>query len=276
MAILGNLKAFIAVADRRQKEYAFKEMENENPDLVSKYIECKTGSLFTIQVEFNRSTMFKSDAIQLEVYFDGHYADSVVVRQSKLAITGRHCSKISGAIKKIDDRWEYRPFLFSEIKQTEETSQWEPDERSRRDLGSITIKAFHAKVKGPVAEPSGSWDVERALGQSITLSERKLKGMNVTHTAKTPSPVPLDERPIESLSVEEMQQLLRQYQSRSAEPETRTKLESTIARQRIKHEQDIKQERPIKREKDEEMDEILASARVKKPKRAETIDLSDD
>lgn len=121
MAILGNLKAFIAVAGRRQKEYAFKEMENENPDLVSKYIECKTGSLFTIQVEFNGSTMFKSDAIQLEVYFDGHYADGVVVPQSEFTITGRHSTKISGAIKKIDGRWEYRPFLFSEIKQSKQT-----------------------------------------------------------------------------------------------------------------------------------------------------------
>lgn len=114
---------------------------------------------------------------------------------------------------------------------------------------------------------------------------------------RTPPPLPLEQRPIESLSVGEMHQLLRRYQvcslesnpsalplptvdtalqSHWATPEARTKLESTTAEKRIKHEHGIKQEPGVKRERDEETEEILASAYVKRAKRTEKIDLSDE
>ncbi|KAL8861232.1 MAG: hypothetical protein Q9178_002448 [Gyalolechia marmorata] len=88
-------------------------------------------------------------------------------------------------------------------------------------------------------------------------------------------PVPLEKRPVESLSVEEMQQLVRQYQSRLVDNEASAKLESTLVQQHIKQEKGVKQENGVKRERDPEMEEILASAYVKKPKTAETVDLSE-
>lgn len=67
----------------------------------------------------------------------------------------------------------------------EEPSQNGPDEHNPQDLGSITIKAFHIKIKGPVV-PTKVWN-DQILTKSTTLSERKLKGMSVTHTAKSVS-----------------------------------------------------------------------------------------
>ena len=56
----------------------------------------------------------------------------------------------------------------------------------------------------------------------------------------------------------------------------RTKLESTINQQSVKREEALETKRGIKREPDEEVDEILASAHIKKAKILEVIDLSGD
>lgn len=124
MAILKHLRAFIAIKGQRQKEYAFDDEENEYPDLMSKYIECKTGAPFTIQVEFISSTKFKSDAIQLDIYFDGHMVCRMVVEKTRLAKTGGYCEKINGVHRKVGDRWQYRPFLFNEISQSKQTTSY--------------------------------------------------------------------------------------------------------------------------------------------------------
>ncbi|KAL8718247.1 MAG: hypothetical protein Q9225_004585 [Loekoesia sp. 1 TL-2023] len=325
MAILPNLNAFIQVDGRRQEEYPDDDTEAENasPDFVPRYIECKSGATFVIHVELKKPpiSFFKSDAIEVQVFFDGKKVHGEFIFRSDVPSHGGYCANISGTTRKIRDRWEFRPFIFKEIEQTEGASGSTTDKRSRKDLGSITIKTFHVITKGDAAPAWDLWGA-RALGQSAALPEQKLKGLNVTHSAifgqqqiskgcnyverefvdgrdspiatfqfrlcskkalqsmllvpRTPSPLPLEQRPIESLSVEEMHQLLRQYQSHTAGPEIRTKLESTIAEQRIKHEHGIKQEPGVKRGRDEETEEILASAYVKRAKRAETIDLSDE
>ncbi|KAL8902195.1 MAG: hypothetical protein Q9207_004832 [Kuettlingeria erythrocarpa] len=94
---------------------------------------------------------------------------------------------------------------------------------------------------------------------------------------RTPSPTPLADRPIESLSAEEAHQLLRQYQARALEPKREIKSETNHAQEAIKHERSAKQERTVKRERDPELEELLASAaQVKKAKPTEIVDLSDD
>ena len=75
-------------------------------------------------------------------------------------------------------------------------------------------------------------------------------------------------------------------QSHTVQPQTQHKLESPLAAQHIKQENQIKAQpavkseqevkrESVKRERDEEMEEILASAYTKKAKTSVPIDLSD-
>ncbi|KAL9604949.1 MAG: hypothetical protein Q9219_000137 [cf. Caloplaca sp. 3 TL-2023] len=252
MAILGNLQAFIAVGGSPRKEYVDEDLEMEHKNsVISKYIECQSGADFTLLMEINESFKFKSNAIVFKVYFDGHYVASKILNQYDLIPGTNHCLKLKEARKKINDRWEHRPFVFKEVKEDQEQR--------------IVYKATHSYFLGCTTEPRAANYVTRSKDER-----------NGRHSFC--KPVPLEERPIESLSVQEMQELLRQHRqdrSRSANSDARTKLESTIAEQ-IKREWDPNYERPVKRERDDELDEILASAHVKKPGIVETIDLLDE
>ncbi|KAL9013655.1 MAG: hypothetical protein Q9173_001649 [Seirophora scorigena] len=55
MAIRPSLNAFIQVDGKRQVEYPDEDAEiEEDPNLVSRYIECKSGATFEIYVELKR------------------------------------------------------------------------------------------------------------------------------------------------------------------------------------------------------------------------------
>ncbi|KAL8770306.1 MAG: hypothetical protein Q9209_003942 [Squamulea sp. 1 TL-2023] len=133
------------------------------------------------------------------------------------------------------------------------------------------------------------WDNPFATFQFKYRSKNALQSLQLIRRTPPPAPpsVPLQDRPIESLTVEEMRRLLHQQrESRNVQPQARSKLESNIAEQHIKHEnetkpqprikneQDVKVETGFKRERDEEVEEILASAYVKKAKRILAVDLT--
>lgn len=118
MAILGNLQAFIAVNGNRGKEYTDEqlEVENEKPDLVTKYLECKTGAAFTVQVVFDKTIAFKTNTIEIQVFLDGRWMVGSLVDARLAHSVGGYCLKLNGATRLNDKDWELRPFVFKEIK----------------------------------------------------------------------------------------------------------------------------------------------------------------
>ncbi|KAL8930202.1 MAG: hypothetical protein Q9208_000819 [Pyrenodesmia sp. 3 TL-2023] len=309
MAILGNLRAFVAVNGNRVQEYVDEELEveKENPELAVKYIEAESGAEFTIDVEVTRQTAFKTENLEIQVHLDGKWAAGEYVYRSKVLQSNNYVLKIGGATRMVNGSCEFRAFMFSDVRQTNEASKWALDKRDRNDLGSITIKAFHVKLGATRSRSSESWEHEDA-DTNAAVPEKELKGLAITHLARvfvdgnqcpfavfrfrycskkalqsmlliprTPSPTPLADRPIDSLSAEEARQLLRQYQVRPQEAKREIKSGSGRMQKAIKHEWGVKQERPVKRERDEEFEELLASAtEVKKAKLTETVDLSGD
>ncbi|KAL8684865.1 MAG: hypothetical protein Q9224_006093 [Gallowayella concinna] len=351
MVALGDLRITIMVDEQSMADFPDDETENQNASFVSRFVECISGATFSVHCEIKRTMGFKSESIVLYVFTDGRCATSVVLQAAQ--IRASHCvytDTLAGQTRKVNDHWVFRPFVFSEIKHVEEATRQTINKHKRDRLGTIEVQAHHVKAK-PHVTAANQWDEANMPNQLLTLSEKELKGSNLTHSAKyvggsfkqvaflaytypsygakkivaalrtveldyidgfnspfaiirfkyrskkalqsmlliprTPSPVPLEQRPVESMSVEEMQRLLRHYrESYTVEPQARNKLESTLAEQHIKHERDVKPEhcvkrerdKPehcVKRERDEEVDEILASAYVKKAKTAETIDLLD-
>ncbi|KAK3171107.1 hypothetical protein OEA41_003191 [Lepraria neglecta] len=70
----------------------------------------------------------------------------------------------------------------------------------------------------------------------------------------SPTPVPLEERPIDGLTPEEMRELLKRHQARQ-----RTEREANV-----KNESGVESERSLKRERNEEYDGLMASASARR------------
>ncbi|KAL8648260.1 MAG: hypothetical protein Q9226_006064 [Calogaya cf. arnoldii] len=367
MPALGDVRVAISVDKQTRTDYDDADTDDQHAKYISRYVECKSGAMFSVAIQIKKTMHFKSDAIIFRVYVDGHYADSHVVAQ---AIVSSNPGPIffrcaPGASKKVGDQWEFRPFMFGEIEHVDQPSGLVANKPDRKKLGSIVVEFHHVTQKHDITVKESSWDETKIPSQAIALSETELKGSSATHTAsygkkqptaaremmkvdyidgknspfariqfkyrskskvesdsceddytgtkastealqsmllipRTPSPpppprlIPLEERPVETLSVEELQQLVHrlrvstpliaiaiensvdlQKESRTVEPQTKSKLESTLAEQNIKSEQEVKPETGVKRERDEEVDEILASAYTKNAKPATAVDLTD-
>ena len=117
MAILGHLQAFILVGGNSRKEYTVEEMENEDPLVVTKYVECKSGADFSVQVIVNKLLHFKSDNLLVWVICDGGIRYGRYIPKYE-AMNGTTL-KIDGVIAFCGTHWEKRPFRFTEIQQGE-------------------------------------------------------------------------------------------------------------------------------------------------------------
>ncbi|KAL8758806.1 MAG: hypothetical protein Q9199_001217 [Rusavskia elegans] len=344
MPSLRDLRVAISVDKQQRSDYHDEDTTDQNAKFISRYVECKSGASFSVEILIQKTMKFKSDAIIVYVYIDGREAANIIISQLEVssAIGGVYFKRISGATRKIANHWEFRPFIFGEIKQVEQLSGPVAIQHDRKTLGSIAVKVHQITRKDAIPPKESSWDEAKNPSHAITLSEHQLKGSSATHAAnygikqpaaareyvdvdfvdgrdspfahfqfkyrskkalqsillipRTPSPppppprpVPLEERPIESLSVQELQQLVRRQRkvSQTAKPHAKSKLESTLAEQHIKlegeikrqpgikSEQEVKPDTGVKRERDEEIEEILASAYVKRPKNTVPVDLTD-
>ncbi|KAI4229367.1 MAG: hypothetical protein L6R36_000908 [Xanthoria steineri] len=346
MPTLGDLRVIISVDKQNRTDYHDEDTTGQDAKFISRYVECKSGASFSIDISIKRTTKFKSDAIVFYVYIDGHDAyDNIITKDVVSCTSGAvYFFRVPGATRKIADKWEFRPFMFGEIKHVEQVSELTAKQYDRKMLGSIEVKAYHVTQRDVDAAKNHSWD-EAEISSQVALSEKQLKGSSATHAAKyvtpwplvlarwaseisnashvgylvkarptallidnvamalqsmliiprTPSPpppprpIPLEERPVEMLAMEELQQLVRRQrkENRTAEPHAKSKLESALDEQHvklegkikrpagIKSEQEVKPETGVKRERDEEMEEILASAYVKRSRNKAPVDLTD-
>ncbi|KAL9013654.1 MAG: hypothetical protein Q9173_001648 [Seirophora scorigena] len=119
--------------------------------------------------------------------------------------------------------------------------------RARKDLRSITVKVIHGILRDEVASSTLTLWNTQLLDKSIAMPEQKLKGLSVTHTAGLGQPVAVPGPP----------------NLKSRDFQAQTKPKTTTAQQHTELEK-IKQEPDLKRERDEEIEEILASAHVVK------------
>lgn len=316
MEIIGDIQAKIIVNRQPLQEHEDEEVEDENPDAVVKYIEATSGAKFGINIIVPMSYRFSSDALLFEISLDGSYVTSEILprRPRPWDVT------FSGLETPNADEHYLRPFMFSEIKALEEGSihMGRLQQDTLDAIGIITVKAFRAtRTYGRVG--NARHPNPKGLGQITEIAEKQLKGANVTHTAKlgekqkcnprapsevdytddgdspiasfefkycsrkalqamlliprTPSPVPLELRPVEEWTLEELRETARNHVAARAESESRPQ---------VKPELKVEPARGVKRECDEEYDEIMRSARVKKSKAntpivdEEIIDLCSD
>jgi hypothetical protein len=116
MAILGKITAEVLVDGNALQEYEGDGMENENPDLVVKYIEATSGANFHIRVSILGSFKITSDAIGLEVHLDGIYVEDVIPNDDEIGMpSSSFCHLFQGSESEVDGEWFRQPFYFRDI-----------------------------------------------------------------------------------------------------------------------------------------------------------------
>ncbi len=116
MAVLGKITVEVLVDGKALQEYEDDDMENENPDLVVKYIEATSAAKFHVRVSTLGSFKVTSEAIQLQVHLDGKYVQDVIPYDHQIGIPGvPFCHLFQGLEIEGDEGWSRWPFLFSDI-----------------------------------------------------------------------------------------------------------------------------------------------------------------
>ena len=115
MAILKDIKVAIVINGQELKEYDDEDVDNDDQNSVSKYVEAISDAEFQIMTSAPSWYQFTSDAVQMHVYMDGAYVDNRLMRKES---ANRLCAwqlYVYGAKRFDGDRWNVKPFKFREI-----------------------------------------------------------------------------------------------------------------------------------------------------------------
>nr|POE52327.1 hypothetical protein CFP56_70246 [Quercus suber] len=220
-----GLQIVMSVDSKPLKEMQHEE-DADDDGKVTRYVESTTGKKFKIKVLFGRGFKFK-DAVLCKVYMDGHEATSLILRGRKDSFV----HQISGArARNASGQYFEQPFIFAKLK-TDESSITSAHPKSYKDLGSVEVTLPHVSCEGE-ARFGPSMEYSHTLAGAIP--EKSLKGdLQVEGLiARSPSPVPLEERNPTDLSLAEAHELIRQFQARHAQQKMAIKQEAN-AKKRI-------------------------------------------
>ncbi|RDI85421.1 hypothetical protein Vi05172_g4764 [Venturia inaequalis] len=280
----------------------------EKSDSAIKYVEAQPGQEFAIRVRANRQFRYRQHDLTYRVYSDGEFQGSGTICKENY-IRGTMSTR-EGVKRSVAGRIVLRKFQFSTLITDDRPVSGTDTARASKlgDIivsfhrtniqGPITRKNTYAPddLQGPqsVAEKALKG---RALSRTIDLGTAipsrpgtsvkknyidpkdkpfaiftfRYRSMDDLYAEMiVPRPVPLEERDPESLSVEEMRELLRRQEANLERRNLRRQIEGNRAV--LSGSQGIKGE--LKREHDSSLAESSGSA--SRRRRIETVDLTDD
>ncbi|KAG9525870.1 hypothetical protein KCU93_g5714, partial [Aureobasidium melanogenum] len=302
----------IVVDGRPLPEYLDEDDEDSiSPTSTIKYVECVSGSRFAIRTDLTGMEFRHingGDTVSVEYYLDGQKAGSSVMR---FPLRHHSVSTRPSVRYREGGLWKERNFMFADLVTSEDVACTNP-RPELRDLGTITVKLYHAILRKKHAAASQRHDSKKLNVGHEAIHEKHLKGQAISHQAslgeavsigaissfstrhlgdafavfsfryrsrrdlqalclipRSPSPIPLEDRPEESLNREELLELLRRQKARQEE--------------QIQIKQELKRERVEDDDSDDELVVISSRPPTRKLKISadantgvETIDLTDD
>ncbi|THV75814.1 hypothetical protein D6D28_01572 [Aureobasidium pullulans] len=239
----------IVVDGRALSEYLDEDdHESLSSNSTIKYVECVSGSKFGIQVDLNGMEPWNLEGgdIVLEDYFlDGKWVDGAV---KSFPLNRHHAISVRHAARHREGgTWKERDFMFADLVTTEDaiSKTLKPD---LKDLGTITKRqktqhnhqgvkfghenlhekhlkgqamSYQAKLGEAVPIKDPAFVNARRFGEAFAVftfryrSRRDLQTMYLI--PRSASPIPLEDRPEESLNREELLELLRRQKTRQDE-----------------------------------------------------------
>ncbi|KAL7776947.1 hypothetical protein CFE70_007367 [Pyrenophora teres f. teres 0-1] len=204
------------------------EQVQTSRDTLTKYIEATTVAEFVVNLVI--TPPWPGTSLLLSVYVDGQNICGQF-RQQAIHYKGQcHQSSIEGAKYGQGNEWFLQKFCFSELaigttnpRQIQALLMFLDDSTASpitdklmedlKGMGTITIKVFRVKhIRG---SNNGSLPMSTTTQENVP--EKALKGpalKSLLIIPRSPSPVPLEERDINSLTAEESRELIRRLRER--------------------------------------------------------------
>ncbi|KAK2813107.1 hypothetical protein FQN50_000784 [Emmonsiellopsis sp. PD_5] len=251
MAVLDHFEVTVEVDKETAQEYEADE-DGTRPNEVVKYIESKAGATFGVRVNVKKGYAFDSDSLSVQLDIDGQYAGGAVTKKEEFlacpeysyVLNGQKCREAGNCYKK--------PFKFVDAVVSENSKIVTPNSK----IATIQVGIWRAKRRRPKKPttsstsftPLGEISEKSTKGQAIShtasfapkeaikpfnfidarflgnnpiatftfkyRSKKALQGLLII--PRTPSPVPLEDRPVEDLTVEEMRILIERQRREAA------------------------------------------------------------
>ncbi|KAL9095712.1 MAG: hypothetical protein Q9165_002144 [Trypethelium subeluteriae] len=183
MAILASvpgIEVAVTVDGNDVKEYTDPNLDEE-PNVVTKYIEVSSESEFGLRYLVRRGTHFKKDAMSFNTYVDGQQATGPLISKKKTVNEDGGTTRRGGRIS--DTEYQKFKFVALETISAYDDSPAQNCERAKT-LGTIEVTVGHVQTCG------------REEGSSITrqdpeiLSEKALKGQSLSHRVSYGETIP--------------------------------------------------------------------------------------
>ncbi|KAI1629870.1 hypothetical protein EDD37DRAFT_73633 [Exophiala viscosa] len=260
MAILGTFEAQVIVNGVPAAEYDDDEEPVTNgPTLITKYVEAVSDALFAFKVKISPTYKFTNeDGLAVYAYIDGHSEGGRISRRQDLK-TATPALVVDGHLQTENGRFKNCMFKFADLEtrdleKGDDTSMFK---EKYSELGTLRVEIWRARITGE-AEPTRYEAKKNEVVPEKALKGRPLdvvtsyapvdvpmentvlvKLMDSKHLAKfifkyrtrralqslmiierSPTPLPLEERPVEELTREEMAELLRRQNSSESSKNT--------------------------------------------------------
>ncbi|KAK4549817.1 hypothetical protein LTR36_005118 [Oleoguttula mirabilis] len=216
------------------REYEDTDIEEEDRT-VTRYVEATSGKSFQIHLKVETSCKFFGDCLAFAIYIDGKKVGSPIVMEKKCEKDAH--TRVTKGMQVSADR--NRSFVFTSLETVSDGFTLNDEANLVKELGIIRVMANHEHVNGRSINASKNLDVS-AVG---FVSEKAIKGQSPGPFAvykfhyrslealkslliipRTPSPPPLEERDITTLTHDELCELQRRARAARDEKETKVKI----------------------------------------------------
>ncbi|KAF2086114.1 hypothetical protein K490DRAFT_45117 [Saccharata proteae CBS 121410] len=227
----------IIVDGKALKEYDDPDTE-ETSDSTTKYVEAESGKAFSILLKIKSDYQHSKYDLTRTVSVDGIRVGSSVYFKKEFN------GSFEGAWHRMrsfrNGKHIEQQMLFSDLSVDDgEVHNISKDQMNNISmLGTVKVGLFRAICKGSGGVLTQSADFketdkvsEKALkGRAVSHSYRSKEALNSLHIIpRDPTPLPLEERPIEDLNPEEMRELLRRQKVRSSAAFSQSILDEFLA-----------------------------------------------
>ncbi|KIV79490.1 hypothetical protein PV11_07050 [Exophiala sideris] len=229
MAILGLFEAQVIVNGMPAAEYDDDEEPlSADPTLMTKYVEAVSGAYFELNVDSNyeggkitKRHHFGHDGAR--VVLDGHvYIENGKGKQYKLKFADLETRDLDRGDEpsKFKEKYSELGTLKVEIWRVQITGESTPSRYQGKEIGSVPEKALkgrpldvvtsHVPVDVPLRNHVGTTRMGYKPDATFIFKYRTRRALqSLMIIERSPTPLPLEERPVEELTREEMAELLR-------------------------------------------------------------------
>ncbi|KAI4932744.1 hypothetical protein J4E85_003144 [Alternaria conjuncta] len=225
LPFLPGLAVEIVVNGASLPEYDDNSDTPASPTMITKYVEATSGANFTIEVLLMEEFPFPKGHLEAEISLDGRVFMCELIREDQFfndhLMDGRH--------SQVGQYPKTQKFFFAKL----EITSIQISEKAMKGY----THTHRAGVSKPIARTYQTWwDYDRVTKSPFATFNFKYRSLNALRilglVPREPTPPPLEERPEDELTPEELRQLVKQLKDRNT-ASVKIKEEAGVKRKRV-------------------------------------------